>query len=191
MRRKLRRRRGVESELLAVVSFSVSLIGPGHGVLPGVRCLPGGVRLATLRLDDVDRLGGELLILGGEQIKAYSSDNQGPKYREYLTDCYPATAKMINDGLDRECEFMRITRHPFTMGAWTKLGDENTIQEAVNNYPALGPTKLPVMSCHFAAEMMVKLKSQIDVGVDVEHVSRVHSRKKEISETDLFKTQPR
>ncbi|WP_406104023.1 hypothetical protein OG698_17910 [Streptomyces sp. NBC_01003] len=46
------------------------------------------------------------------EIKAYTSDNQGPKYREYLTDCYSATAKAIKDGLDRQYEFMWITWHP-------------------------------------------------------------------------------
>ncbi|MET8688900.1 hypothetical protein ABZV77_32290 [Streptomyces sp. NPDC004732] len=69
------------------------------------------------------------------EIKAYSSDSQGPKYREYLTDCYSATARMIKDGLDRQCEFMWITWHPFAMGAWTKLCDSSMIQEAVREYP--------------------------------------------------------
>ncbi|RPK75702.1 hypothetical protein EES45_24760 [Streptomyces sp. ADI97-07] len=69
------------------------------------------------------------------EIKNYTSDGQGPKYREYLADCYSATAKMIKDGLDRECEFMWITWHPFAMGAWTKLCDEAMIQEAVKEYP--------------------------------------------------------
>ncbi|MDC7337864.1 hypothetical protein PQR15_16770 [Streptomyces lydicus] len=69
------------------------------------------------------------------EVKAYNSDNQGPKYREYLTDCYSATAKMIKDGIDRECEFMWITWHPFSMGAWTKLCDTETIEEAVKQYP--------------------------------------------------------
>ncbi|MPY57434.1 hypothetical protein [Streptomyces spongiae] len=68
------------------------------------------------------------------EVKAYSSDNQGPKYREYLTDCYSATAKMIKDGIDRECEFMWITWHPFSMGAWTKLCDAETIEEAVKQH---------------------------------------------------------
>ncbi|WAP57029.1 hypothetical protein [Streptomyces sp. S465] len=69
------------------------------------------------------------------EVKAYDSDNQGPKYREYLTDCYSATARMIKDGLDRECEFMWITWHPFSMGAWTRLCNADTIEKAVEEYP--------------------------------------------------------
>lgn len=42
---------------------------------------------------------------------------------------------MIKDGLDRECEFMWITWHPFALGAWTKLCDESTIQAAVADHP--------------------------------------------------------
>lgn len=69
------------------------------------------------------------------EVKAYTSDDQGPKYREYLTDCYSATARMIKDGIDKEYEFMWITWHPFGMKTWTKLCEAATIQQAVAEFP--------------------------------------------------------
>ncbi|MEU6115886.1 hypothetical protein ABZ840_15345 [Streptomyces sp. NPDC047117] len=69
------------------------------------------------------------------EIKAYASDNQGTKYREYLADCYSATARMLNDGPDRQYEFMWITWHPFLSSSWTQLCNANMIEEAAKGHP--------------------------------------------------------
>lgn len=69
------------------------------------------------------------------EVKNYNDDSQGGMYREYLTDCYSATAKMIAEENDQKHEFMWITWHPFLTGSWTKLCDESTISDAVAKFP--------------------------------------------------------
>jgi len=69
------------------------------------------------------------------EVKNFSdSSSQGPKYREYLADCYSATARMLKDGTDKKWEFMWITWHPFLVETWTKLCGEESIREAVTEH---------------------------------------------------------
>ncbi|MGW7423519.1 hypothetical protein ACWGJB_26365 [Streptomyces sp. NPDC054813] len=69
------------------------------------------------------------------EVKNYETDDQGTPYREYLSDCYSVTAKMIEEGDDKKHEFMWITWHPFALKSWTKLCDPSAIEDALGKFP--------------------------------------------------------
>lgn len=66
------------------------------------------------------------------EVKNYDTEGgQGPKYQQYLRDCYLAAAKQRQDGVDEETEFMWLTWHPFSLGKWSRLCSEEELRAAL------------------------------------------------------------
>ncbi|TCK63136.1 hypothetical protein [Curtobacterium sp. PhB136] len=65
--------------------------------------------------------------------KDYSSAGDQPnQFREFLVNCYSATARGIRDVGEENAEFLWVTTHPFgSMTQWSKLATRETVVSAL------------------------------------------------------------
>jgi hypothetical protein len=65
--------------------------------------------------------------------KDYGSAGDQPKqFREFLVNCYSATARGIRDLGEENAEFLWVTTHPFgSLAQWSKLATRETVMGAL------------------------------------------------------------
>lgn len=105
---------------------------PDHVVLPPVAGPSKAFDLAGHLLNEDGHVAAPLYV---EVKNADTEGSQKSQYKRYLANCYSVTAKAIqDDGLDRACEFMWATWHPFWITEWPDLTSKRVIREAVEEH---------------------------------------------------------
>ncbi|MBK1785595.1 hypothetical protein [Prauserella cavernicola] len=69
-----------------------------------------------------------------EAKKYTTAGAQGTLYLEYIADVYSITARAQREEMDDGAEFMWITWHPFSQGAWPRLLSHEYVYEAVEKH---------------------------------------------------------